>query len=78
MAQGQPARAVLLWGAAEAVREAANIVLSSLGRSRTNYDGHLAAARAHMGETDFAETWTAGRALPLEQAIADALSEAGG
>jgi len=65
MARGQPARAVWLWGAAEAVREAANIMLSSLARSRTNYDGHLAAARAHMGETDFAETWTAGRALPL-------------
>jgi len=75
-ARGQPARAARLWGAAEAVREAAGIEITSLARSGTNYDGYLAEARAQLGEANFAEAWAAGWATPLDEAIVDALAEA--
>jgi len=75
-ARGQPARGARLWGAAEVVREAAGIEITSLARSRTNYDAYLAEARERLGEAAFAEAWAAGRALPLDVAIADALDGA--
>jgi non-specific serine/threonine protein kinase len=34
----------------------------------------IAAARARLGEATFATLWQAGRALPIEQAIAEALA----
>ena len=38
-----------------------------------NSQRNIAAARAQLGESAFAAAWAAGRALPLEQAIAEAL-----
>ena len=37
----------------------------------------VATARAQLGEEAFAAAWAAGRALTLEQAVAEALGEAG-
>jgi predicted ATPase/DNA-binding SARP family transcriptional activator/DNA-binding CsgD family transcriptional regulator len=71
--RGQPVRAARLWGASEAVREAANLHLTALVRSGTNYDNLLAATLAQLGEAAFATAWAAGRAMPQEEAIEYAL-----
>jgi hypothetical protein len=36
---------------------------------------HIAGVRASLGEAAFAAAWAAGRALPLEEAITDALGD---
>ena len=41
---------------------------------RADYDRDVAAIRAQLDETTFAAAWAAGRALSLEQAIAEALN----
>ena len=71
--QRQPVRAARLWGASEAVREAAGVHLTALARSGTNYDDLLAATRARLGEAAFATEWAAGRAMAQEAAIEYAL-----
>jgi len=45
---------------------------------RVSYDGSVAAVRAELGDATFAAVWTAGQALTLEQAIAEALGEHAG
>jgi hypothetical protein len=42
---------------------------------RAEAPAHLERARAALGAADFAAAWAAGRALPLEQAVAFALEE---
>jgi non-specific serine/threonine protein kinase len=71
--RGQAERAARLWGAAEALREA---ISAPLPPNLAPYQaGLVAAARAHAGEDEWAGAWTAGRALALEEAIAEALEE---
>jgi predicted ATPase len=70
---GNGRRAVLLWGAAESLREA--IGAPQPPCDRPDYERHVVAARAALGGKTFAATWAQGRALTLEQAIADALGE---
>ncbi len=71
-AEGNAERAARLWGAAESLREALGAPMPPCNRAA--YERHVAAARAALGER-FAAAWAQGRALPLEQAIADALEE---
>jgi len=71
-AQGHPAKAVRLWGAADSLRQSLEIPLSPL--ERDEYQRSLTASRAALGETGFAAEWAAGRELALEQAVADALA----
>jgi non-specific serine/threonine protein kinase len=73
--EGGPERAARLWGAAAALREAHGLHLPALLRARS--EGYAAAARAQVGEAAFAAAWAAGRAMTLEQAVADALEEPG-
>jgi hypothetical protein len=40
-----------------------------------DYRAGRAAARAALGASAFATAWTGGQAMPLEQAVADALEE---
>jgi predicted ATPase/transcriptional regulator with XRE-family HTH domain len=68
----QPQRAARLFGAAEMLRTAANIPLPPV--MRAEYDQAVAAIRAQLDESTFAAAWAAGRALTLEQAIAEALN----
>jgi predicted ATPase/DNA-binding SARP family transcriptional activator/DNA-binding CsgD family transcriptional regulator len=75
--QGQPVRAARLWGASEAVREAAGLHLTALARFGTNYDDLLAATRARIDEAAFATEWAAGRAMAQEDAIEYALGTEG-
>jgi predicted ATPase/class 3 adenylate cyclase len=70
---GQPERAVRLFAAAEALRQALGAVLSP--PERADHDRLVAAARAVLGEPVFASAWTEGRALPLEQAIEEAAED---
>ena len=64
-------RAARLFGAATALREALGVSLDQDAE-----DGHeraVAEVRAELGDAAYEETWSAGRALPLEQAVAEAL-----
>jgi non-specific serine/threonine protein kinase len=70
-AQGRMGRAARLLGAAEAMRG-----LALLHYIRADHELALTAARANLGEAAFAAAWAAGRALPLEEAIGEALSAA--
>jgi non-specific serine/threonine protein kinase len=71
-ADGRAERAARLYGTGEALRQASGMVL--LGERQTRRERRLAALRAVLGEPRFAASWTAGRALSLEDAIADALA----
>jgi len=65
-------QAVRLLGSVAALLSASNHVLEPVARS--DYDGLMAAARAHLDDVTFDRAWAAGQALPLEQAIAEALA----
>jgi hypothetical protein len=43
---------------------------------RAEVPGFLAQARQTLGAPAYAAAWAAGQAMPLEQAVADALEEA--
>ena len=68
----EPERAARLWGTVEVLRETTR--KRTAPGSRATYERALAAARAQLGEEAFAAAWAAGRALTLEQAIAEALA----
>ena len=67
---GQAAAAARLLGAAEAQGEELAYVFERPERER--YGRAAGAAREALGEAEFAAAWAAGRALPLEAAIAEA------
>lgn len=69
---GQHDRAARLWGAAEALREAAHHSLSP--SYRRDYAVYIEQLRAGMGEKWFSAAWEQGRQMQLEEAIELALS----
>lgn len=71
LAQGQASRAVQLVAAAQVVREV-NGYYTPFGIERPFYDRTLAAARAQLGEKDFAALWAEGQKLTPQQALAAA------
>ena len=74
---GQAARAARLFGAAEALAETIG-GLGAIATWLTQYDRHLTDARAGSDPTAWTAAWTAGRTLPLGQAVAEALELARG
>jgi DNA-binding CsgD family transcriptional regulator/tetratricopeptide (TPR) repeat protein len=71
-ARGQPERAARLHGAEQALREAVGaIVLGDVG----TYERDIGAARAALGEAQFAGLSAAGRAMAPEDAIAYGLAD---
>jgi tetratricopeptide (TPR) repeat protein len=66
-------RAVRLFGAAEALREAMGHQPSP--QDQADYDGRLAATRSRLGVVAFEAAWAEGRAMTLEQAIEYAMKE---
>jgi hypothetical protein len=66
-------RAARLLGAAEALRTV--IGVQRPPAARPAYTRDVASARALLDDATFAAAWAAGRALTLEQAIAEALGE---
>jgi hypothetical protein len=75
LAQGALQYAARLLSAATALRDALGAPLSPIDRPR--YETVLEHTRAQLGEAAFAVAWDAGRALPLEQTIAEALNAGG-
>jgi non-specific serine/threonine protein kinase len=71
MARGQFARAVRLWGAAQALRE--TIAVPRQPSETDEFDNCVSAARAALGGEGFAEAWTQGRTMNTNRIIAFAL-----
>jgi predicted ATPase/DNA-binding CsgD family transcriptional regulator/transcriptional regulator with XRE-family HTH domain len=71
IAEREPIHAAHLLGAAAAIRESVRVLLPPVHRPA--YERYVAAARAALGEAAFATEWNAGRALAVEQAVAEAL-----
>jgi non-specific serine/threonine protein kinase len=70
--RGQPARAARLFGAAAAYRAVVGAPFASVQQGR--YEQGIAAVRAELGDAAFAAAWAAGAALPLGEAVAEALT----
>ena len=73
--QGAPRWTAQLWGAAEVLREVTAIPMPPA--TRAIYEWAVSQARAQLGEEAFAAAWQEGRAMPLEQVIADVLKWGG-
>jgi hypothetical protein len=69
--QGRSERALRLWASAEALYEAIGKTYSPTDDPRN--ERTLRTLRVQLSDGAFAAAWAAGRALPLEQAIAEAL-----
>ena len=67
VAQGEPVRAVRLWGAADGLRKAMGTPIPPVYRA--DYERSVAAARAQLGEKAFAAAWAEGRTMTPEQAL---------
>jgi predicted ATPase/class 3 adenylate cyclase len=75
-AGGGAERAAWLFGAAEALRDAAGY--KQAPRARSLREPYLAAARSQVGEAAWAEAWEEGRSMTFEEAIAYALEKGTG
>ncbi len=67
-----PEHAARLFGAADAARDTARLPLPPAGRDW--YDYAVEEVRNRLGSATFGAAWDAGRALPLSQAIAEAMT----
>lgn len=68
--QGALRRAALLWGAAEALREAIDVL--RLPVDRVGYEQAVASAQVQLGEEVFAAAWQEGWMMKLEQVLEEA------
>jgi tetratricopeptide (TPR) repeat protein len=68
---GRAAQAARLLGAAEQLRESIGVPVETIDRA--DRDHYVSLARSGLTPDAFGEAWAQGRALPLEQAIAEAL-----
>ncbi|GLV59231.1 hypothetical protein KDH_60580 [Dictyobacter sp. S3.2.2.5] len=67
--QQHPARAVRLWGVAEALREIRGTPLPAAWRQE--YQREVKLARTFLGAKAFSDLWTAARSLSLDQVLDD-------
>jgi non-specific serine/threonine protein kinase len=74
--RGEGARSARLWGAAEALREAAGFTMSPWTVSNMAYERHLAHARSQLDEAAWEAAWSEGREMTPEQALDYALEPA--
>jgi predicted ATPase len=70
--EASPERSVRVLGAAAAVRERLGAAVPA--SERAEHDRAMVATRGALGELAFAAAWAAGRALPLENAVNEALT----
>ncbi|MDQ5810371.1 MAG: hypothetical protein M3358_06405 [Actinomycetota bacterium] len=73
---GDPERAARLFGAAEALGEAASVA-PSFPPTQALYERDLADARSKLDAQTFAAAWAEGRAMTPQEAVAEALTENG-
>ena len=73
MVREQPARAVKLFSAAEALREVSNSVRTPV--EQKEFEDAKASLQAQIEESEFNRVWNEGRTATLEQAIEYALGE---
>ena len=66
-------RAAQLWGAAEALLEATEVIAYPHASDRSHYEHQVADARARLEEEVWKRAWAQGRAMTREQAIEYAL-----
>ena len=59
-----------------AVEAMAGVGIASGPAAASDYERIVATARGQLGDEAFAAAWEAGRALPLEEAVAEALAAA--
>jgi predicted ATPase/DNA-binding CsgD family transcriptional regulator len=71
--RGDGARAARLWGAAEALREAAGFTMSPWTASNLAYERHLSHARSQLDEAAWEAAWSEGRKMTAQEAVAYAL-----
>jgi DNA-binding CsgD family transcriptional regulator len=71
---GRAEQAVLLFGAAEALREAAGVPIYVYPAYREVYERGIIAARTALGESAFEAKWAAGRMLTLDEAATEAIA----
>jgi predicted ATPase/class 3 adenylate cyclase len=70
--ESKPERAAKVLGAAAALRETLGAPVPA--SERADHDRAVAAARGALGESAFADAGAAGRALPVEEAVTEALA----
>jgi predicted ATPase len=73
LAEGNPARAAILFGAADALRTAAQAPLPAPGQ--TLYAYYLQATRDHLPTATFDAAWLLGQTMPLTEVIEYALDD---
>jgi predicted ATPase/DNA-binding XRE family transcriptional regulator len=71
---GQPARATRLFGAAEAMGEAASVTIA-FPPARALYEQDLAIVKAQLDAEAFEASWEEGRMMPVKETVAEALVE---
>ena len=74
--RGDPKRAARLFGAAEALGEAASVA-PAFPPTRALYEQDLASTRAQLDAETLEAAWAEGRALTLTEAAAEALQKTG-
>jgi predicted ATPase/DNA-binding CsgD family transcriptional regulator len=65
--QGEPVRAILLWGAVESIREAIGRPIPPF--EQADYERIVAKVRAQLSEQAFATIWAEGKKMNSEQAL---------
>ena len=71
--EGLIARAARLWGAEEALLEKLEAAVYTYVPDRSLHRGRVAAARARLGEDEFAAAWAEGREMTSDRAVQYAL-----
>ncbi len=72
-AQGRSVKAARLLGQCEALYR--SIDLAPVPSDHSSYESTVSAARAALGEEDFATVWTQGQAMSIEEAVQEALAD---
>jgi len=70
----QAERAARLLSAAETLLDAIGLSLAAWPEVHADYERYVAAARAQLDEATFAAAWAEGRAMSLDQVVAEALN----